>query len=154
MIKLEKLNNQEFEKYLDFMIPNYAKEISSNYTLSLDNAIEESEMMMNGIFSNGLSTEGQFLYNIWDTDMETKIGVLWYSVNTEIDRAYLYHIYIEEAYRKKGYGTRVLEELQIRVKELGMNSLALSVFGSNDAAVNLYKKLGYTTSSISMHKII
>ncbi|MFF3099804.1 GNAT family N-acetyltransferase [Viridibacillus arvi] len=154
MIKLEKLNNQEFEKYLDFMIPNYAKEISSNYTLSLDKAIEESEMMMQGIFSNGLSTEGQFLYNIWDTDVKTKIGVLWYSVNTEIDRAYLYHIYIEEAYRKKGYGTRVLEELQIRVKELGMNSLALSVFGSNDAAVNLYKKLGYTTSSISMHKII
>lgn len=101
MIKFEKFNNQEFEKYLDFMIPNYAKEISSNYTLSLDNAIEESEMMMNGIFSNGLSTEGQFLYNIWDTDMETKIGVLWYSVNTEINRAYLYHIYIEEAYRKK-----------------------------------------------------
>ncbi|MGF9975732.1 GNAT family N-acetyltransferase [Viridibacillus arvi] len=154
MIKLEKFNNQEFEKYLDFMIPNYAKEISSNYTLSLDKAIEESEMMMKGIFSNGLSTEGQFLYNIWDTDVKTKIGILWYSVNTEIDRAYLYHIYIEEAYRKKGYGTRVLEELQIRVKELGMNSLALSVFGSNDAAVNLYKKLGYTTSSISMHKII
>ncbi|MEK4762179.1 GNAT family N-acetyltransferase [Viridibacillus sp. FSL E2-0187] len=153
MIKFEKFNNQEFEKYLDFMIPNYAKEISSNYTLSLDNAIEESEMMMNGIFSNGLSTEGQFLYNIWDTDMETKIGVLWYSVNTEINRAYLYHIYIEEAYRKKGYGTRVLEELQIRIKELGMNSLALSVFGSNDAALNLYKKLGYTTSSISMHKV-
>ncbi|MGE7835768.1 GNAT family N-acetyltransferase [Viridibacillus arvi] len=154
MIKLEKFNNQEFEKYLDFMIPNYAKEISSNYTLSLDKAIEESEMMMKGIFSNGLSTEGQFLYNIWDTDEKTKIGILWYSVNTEIDRAYLYHIYIEEAYRKKGYGTRVLEELQIIVKELGMNSLALSVFGSNDAAVNLYKKLGYTTSSISMHKII
>ncbi|MFJ9463240.1 GNAT family N-acetyltransferase [Viridibacillus arvi] len=154
MIKFEKFNNQEFEKYLDFMIPNYAKEISSNYTLSLDNAIEESEMMMKNIFSNGLSTEGQFLYNIWDTDMETKIGVLWYSVNTEINRAYLYHIYIEEAYRKKGYGTRVLEELQIRIKELGMNSLALSVFGSNDAALNLYKKLGYTTSSISMHKVI
>ncbi|KOO51383.1 GNAT family N-acetyltransferase [Viridibacillus arvi] len=154
MIKLEKFNNQEFEKYLDFMIPNYAKEISSNYTLSLDKAIEESEMMMKGIFSNGLSTEGQFLYNIWDTDVKTKIGILWYSVNTEIDRAYLYHIYIEEAFRRKGYGTRVLEELQIRVKELGMNSLALSVFGSNDAAVNLYKKLGYTTSSISMHKII
>ncbi|MEX3624675.1 GNAT family N-acetyltransferase [Viridibacillus arvi] len=154
MIKFEKFNNQEFEKYLDFMIPNYAKEISSNYTLSLDNAIEESEMMMKGIFSNGLSTEGQFLYNIWDTDMETKIGVLWYSVNTEINRAYLYHIYIEEAYRKKGYGTRVLEKLQIIIKELGMNSLALSVFGSNDAALNLYKKLGYTTSSISMHKVI
>ena len=154
MIKLEKLNEQEYEKYLEFMIPDYAKDISNNYNLPMDKAIEESDMMMKDLFSNGLSTEGQFLFNILDPDLKKKVGILWFNINPEINRAYLYHIYIEEAFRKKGYGTKALEELHAKVKELGMESLGLSVFGSNDNAYSLYKKLGFTTASLSMYKIL
>lgn len=154
MIQLEKMNKLEFDEYLKFMIPDYAKEISTNYNLAMDKAMEESEMMMKDTFSEGLDTEGQFLYNIYDPVLKKKVGILWFNVSREIERAYIYHIYIEEAYRKQGYGTRALEELQVKVKELGMNSLALSVFGSNKSAQNLYQKLGYVTSSISMHKLL
>lgn len=154
MIKLEEMEKNEFDKYLDFMIPNYAKDISYNYDLPIDKAMEESKIMMDNLFPHGISTKNQFLYNIYDFTLNKKVGVLWFDVNMEINRAYLYHIYIKDAYRQNGYATKALEELQIRVKEFGMNSIALSVFGSNENAQRLYKKMGYTSSSISMHKLL
>lgn len=154
MITFEKMNNQEFEKYKEFIKMDYAHDISNNFSLQFDKALEESEMMLKDTFSDGLFTEGQYIFNISDSSLNMNVGVIWFNVNTEINRAYLYHIYIDELHRNKGYGTKALQSLETRVKELGMDSLALSVFGKNEGAYNLYKKLGYTTSSISMHKII
>lgn len=154
MISFEKMNNQEFEKYIDFMKEEYAQDISANFSLPMDKALEESEMMIKETFSDGLLTEGQYIFNISDSNSNRNVGIIWFSVNTEINRAFLYHIYIDELHRNKGYGTKALNLLEARVKELGMDSLALSVFGKNEGAYYLYKKLGYTTSSISMHKVI
>lgn len=154
MITFEKMNNQEFEKYIDFMKEEYAQDISANFSLPMDKALEESEMMIKETFSEGLLTEGQYIFNIRDSNSNRNVGIIWFSVNTEIKRAFLYHIYIDELHRNKGYGTKALNLLEARVKELGMDSLALSVFGKNEGAYYLYKKLGYTTSSISMHKVI
>lgn len=154
MINFEKMNNQEFEKYIDFMKKEYAQDISANFSLPMDKALEESEMMVKETFSDGLLTEGQYIFNISDSNSTMNVGIIWFNVNTEINRAYLYHIYIDELHRNKGYGTKSLKALEAKVKELGMDSLALSVFGKNEGAYYLYKKLGYTTSSISMHKVI
>lgn len=154
MINFEKMNNQEFEKYIDFMKMEYAQDISANFSLPMDKALEESEMMVKNTFSDGLLTEGQYIFNISDSNSTMNVGIIWFNVNTEINRAYLYHIYIDELHRNKGYGTKSLKALEAKVKELGMDSLALSVFGKNEGAYYLYKKLGYTTSSISMHKVI
>lgn len=154
MINFEKMNNQEFEKYIDFMKMEYAQDISANFSLPMDKALEESEMMVKETFSDGLLTEGQYIFNISDSNSTMNVGIIWFNVNTEINRAYLYHIYIDELHRNKGYGTKSLKALEAKVKELGMDSLALSVFGKNEGAYYLYKKLGYTTSSISMHKVI
>lgn len=154
MIKLIEMKDHEFKQYLDFMIPDYAKDISSNYNLPMDKAVEESEIMMKELFPNGLSTEGQFLYNIHDSHINKQVGILWFDINKEINRAYLYHIFIIEAYRQRGYATKAIEELQERVKELGMNSIGLSVFGNNKNAQRLYEKMGYTSSSITMYKLL
>ncbi len=154
MINFEKMNNQEFEKYIDFMKMEYAQDISANFSLPMDKALEESEMMVKETFSDGLLTEGQYIFNISDSNSTMNVGIIWFNVNTEINRAYLYHIYIDELHRNKGYGSKALKLLEAKVKELGMDSLALSVFGKNEGAYYLYKKLGYTTSSISMHKVI
>ena len=154
MISFDKMNNQEFEKYLDFMKKEYAQDISANFSLQMDKALEESEMMVKETFSDGLLTVGQYIFNISDSNLSRNVGIIWFNVNSEINRAYLYHIYIDELHRNKGYGSKALKLLEAKVKELGMDSLALSVFGKNEGAYYLYKKLGYTTSSISMHKVI
>ncbi len=152
MIELKELNKAEFEKYLDFLIPDYAQDISENFNLTLENAIEESKILMKNTFPQGLSTEGQYLYNVHVPALGKKIGAVWFNLKPEINQAYLFHIYIEEAYRGRGYGTNTLAKLHQLVKELGATSMGLSVFGSNDKAYQLYKKLGYKVSSIAMQK--
>ncbi|MFC7373223.1 GNAT family N-acetyltransferase [Fictibacillus iocasae] len=143
MIHLSYMNEVEFKKYLEFMIPEYARDIAINFDLTLEQAMEESEMMINDLFKDGRSTEGQYLFHITDALSQEKVGMLWYSIVPEINQAFLYHIFIEASERGKGYGTKTLEKLQDTLKEKGVKSIGLSVFGSNDAAFRLYRKLGF-----------
>ncbi|MFG6494788.1 GNAT family N-acetyltransferase [Fictibacillus sp. UD] len=154
MITLCKVNEEEFKRYLDFMIPDYAQDITKNFDLTMEQALEESEMMMNDMFKDGLATKGQYLYNIVDDHSNEKVGVLWYSIISEINQAYLYHILIDEPKRGIGYGSKTLEKLQEILKTAGVKSIGLSVFGKNDGAYRLYKKLGYSNTRISMEKIL
>lgn len=154
MIKLSKLEEVEFKEYLDFMIRDNANEITKNFNLTMEQALEESEMMINDLFKDGLATEGQYLYNIRHVQTNEKLGTIWYSIISEIDTAYLYHILIDKAQRGQGFGTRTLEKLQDMLKEYGVSSIGLSIFGKNDGAYRLYKKLGYSNTRISMEKIL
>ncbi|WP_270182282.1 GNAT family N-acetyltransferase [Alkalihalobacillus sp. CinArs1] len=154
MIKFSKLDEVEFKRYMDFMIPDHADEITRNFNLTKEQALEESEMMITDMFKDGLATEGQYLYNVVEAYSNEKVGVLWYSIIPEINSAYLYHILIDEQHRGKGFGTKTIEKLQSQLRECGVKSIGLSVFGKNDGAYRLYKKLGYSNTRISMEKVL
>ncbi|MCP3033463.1 GNAT family N-acetyltransferase [Halobacillus sp. A1] len=87
-------------------------------------------------------------------DSNEQVGILWYSVIPEINAAYLYHILIDDNHRVKGFGTSTIEKLQDTLKEQGVKSIGLSVFGKNEGAYRLYKKLGYSNTRISMEKTL
>lgn len=154
MIHLNPLTEQEFQDYLAFMISDYAREITKNFNLTLQAALEESEMMMSDLWKDGLLTEGQYLYNIIDSKTYKKVGILWYGMIPEINQAYLYHIFIDDLHRRKGYGKKTLEIFQSMLKQSGIESIGLSVFGKNEAAYQLYKKLGYDNTRISMEFLL
>jgi len=154
MIHLNPLTEQEFQDYLAFMISDHAREITKNFNLTLQAALEESEMMMSDLWKDGLLTEGQYLYNIIDSKTYEKVGILWYGMIPEINQAYLYHIFIDELHRRKGYGKKTLEIFQSMLKQSGIESIGLSVFGKNEAAYQLYKKLGYKNTRVSMEFVL
>lgn len=154
MIHLNPLTEQEFQEYLAFMISDHAREITKNFNLTLQAALEESEMMMSDLWKDGLLTEGQYLYNIQDSTTYEKVGILWYGLIPEINQAYVYHIFIDDLHRRKGYGKKTLEILQSMLKQSGIESIGLSVFGKNDVAYQLYKKLGYKNTRISMEFVL
>lgn len=154
MIKLSKVDELEFKRYVELMIPDHAREITRNFNLTIEQALEEAEMMINEMFKDGVASEGQYLYNVIAYDSEEKVGILWYSIIQEINAAYLYHIFIDEDHRGKGFGTKTIEVLQDNLKASGVNSIGLSVFGKNEGAYRLYKKLGYANTRISMEKVL
>ncbi|MBD7963454.1 GNAT family N-acetyltransferase [Fictibacillus sp. Sa2CUA10] len=117
MIHLNPLTEQEFQDYLAFMISDHAREITKNFNLTLQAALEESEMMMSDLWKDGLLTEGQYLYNIQDSKTYEKVGILWYGLIPEINQAYVYHIFIDDLHRRKGYGKKTLEMLQSMLSE-------------------------------------
>ncbi|MCP3739322.1 GNAT family N-acetyltransferase [Rossellomorea sp. BNER] len=152
MIQLEKMSQQDFNDYLEFMIPEYAGSISANFNLPFEKAKKESAELMEKLFPEGLNTANQYVYNVYDSSEYKKVGVLWYKIKQEMSQAFLYHIYINEESRGKGYGSALLEELERKAKEHKVTSLALNVFGNNEKAYELYKKFGYEASSIAMKK--
>lgn len=146
------MNEEEFDEYMEFLMLDYAQDLSENFIIPLDKATEESKGLMNELLSNKQNSVDQFLFTIHCPEKQEKVGMIWYSIQSEIDRAYIYHIYINEGFRKMGYASSVLKDLEVMVKSSGITSLGLSVFGKNQGAHRLYKKLGYQTFSISMGK--
>ena len=64
-----------------------------------------------------------------------------------IERGYmvLLNIVVDEPQRGKGYGQEICKSLLAAAKESGAHTAYLQVVQENDKAVNLYRKLGYST---------
>lgn len=152
--KLQEMNEAEFDRYLEFLIPDYAGDLSENFLLPLEKAMEESENLMKGLFPDKQNSVGQYIFNIYSVEEDQNIGVIWYNIQTESNKAYIFHILIHEAFRKRGFASVVLKELEETVKSSGVTSIGLNVFGTNPDAQRLYEKLGYQTASTAMRKRI
>ncbi len=74
--------------------------------------------------------------------------------------AFIYGIAVLQEFRRKGLGRYMMDFSEKRAKEIKKKFVALAVLGSNEPAINLYKKLDYkfvglgvTPISISLDKI-
>lgn len=55
---------------------------------------------------------------------------------------YVSTVFVEEAYRRKGYGKIIIEEMEKKAEALGANIIRLDTFGWQGKA--FYESLGYT----------
>lgn len=152
--QLKEMTEEEFDRYLEYFIPDYAKDLSDNFMIPMEKALEESKGLMETLFPDKQNSADQHICNIYSPEDEKNIGVIWYNIQTESNKAYVYHILIHQAYRKRGFASLVLKELEAIVKSAGVTSMGLNVFGNNPGAQKVYEKLGYKPSSIAMGKRI
>lgn len=61
-----------------------------------------------------------------------------------LDESELLYVCVSEAYRKKGYAKELFLKLINELKLRNVNKLFLEVNENNTAAINLYKKIGFT----------
>ena len=54
---------------------------------------------------------------------------------------YVSTVFVEEAYRRKGYGKRLMEEMEKRAKQMGVNLIRLDTFSWQGR--EFYEVLGY-----------
>jgi ribosomal protein S18 acetylase RimI-like enzyme len=57
--------------------------------------------------------------------------------------AFIDELYIDAAYRRRGYGRRALAFAEERAREMGVNAIHLEVDRGNDPALELYRRIGY-----------
>ena len=60
--------------------------------------------------------------------------------------SFLYRLAVKKEYRKRGIGTKLLEEAEKIVKERGGKEVAFFVDANNEELQEYYAKKGYTTS--------
>ncbi len=66
--------------------------------------------------------------------------------------AHIFLLYVVPEYRRRGIAKKLLKEAENWAKIRGDHQIGLQVFPQNQAAINLYQKIGFQTQSIMMLK--
>jgi ribosomal protein S18 acetylase RimI-like enzyme len=101
-------------------------------------------------YSDGWGRKGDRAF-IAFTPHQKRVGAVWYRLFSAENKGYGYvddetpelGIAIVPEYRKQGIGTLLLEKIIEQAKLDGYKALSLSVDPRNEAAVQLYRKLGF-----------
>lgn len=150
---LRPITEMEFAAWREATIPDYAAQKVASGAWREDEAIERSRREMEELLPDGRATEGHHLHTVLAAGGEP-VGTLWFA-ERERGRgriAYVYDIVIDAAHRRQGHGRRAFEALEDEVARLGLDGIALHVFGHNTGAHALYVALGYVPTNIHMYK--
>jgi ribosomal protein S18 acetylase RimI-like enzyme len=151
MVKLEPLQQRDFELFLKREIRNYAEDHVRNGNWPAEGSLERSRKEFEYYLPGGIHSKDQYLWSIIDSENQ-KIGVLWVQVKEQ--KAFIYNFVIDEDMRGKGYGKQALSALDEKLNSMDVESVGLHVFGDNIAAQELYKKMGYQITGIHMKKVL
>ena len=149
MVKLEPLQQNDFEVFLERGIREYAEDHVRNGNWSPEGALERSRKEFEQYLPEGLLSNDQYLYSIQNENGD-KIGVLWVQVKER--KAFILDFVIEKGFRGKGFGKQALAALDEKLRAMDAESVGLHVFGDNVTAQELYKKAGFQISGIHMNK--
>jgi ribosomal protein S18 acetylase RimI-like enzyme len=79
------------------------------------------------------------------------VGCLWLGEaidqRTGDKQAYVFLLYIAPEHRHQGLGTALMQHAQNWAQQQGYLQISLQVFEDNDAAMQLYRKLGYQSQA-------
>src|SRR5262245_16803806 len=69
-------------------------------------------------------------------------------------RGYIYHVAVHPDYRRRGYATALMHEVEKRIWARGAQKIRFMVKSDNDQAVDFYRTLGFEvdTHAIAMSK--
>jgi ribosomal protein S18 acetylase RimI-like enzyme len=149
MVKLEPIQQGDFDLFLERGIREYAADHVRNGDWPAEGALERSKKEFEHYLPDGIHSKDQYLYSIID-DGGNKIGVVWVQVKGQ--KAFIFDFVIDEAFRGKGYGKQSLIALDEKLKSMNVESVGLHVFGDNIVAQELYKKAGFQITNIHMKK--
>ena len=149
MVKLEPIQQEDFEHFLESEIRAYAEDHVRNGDWPAEAAVERSRKEFAHYLPDGIHSRDQYIWSILDED-DKKLGVLW--VQLKEARAFILDFVIDEKFRGKGFGKQALIAMDDKLKSMGAEAVALHVFGHNIGAQELYKKMGFEITDIHMRK--
>jgi ribosomal protein S18 acetylase RimI-like enzyme len=156
MIAFRAMRRSEFPEYLDYFIPDYAAELSTNYDLSSTAALAQAKREIAEDLPDGPDTHGQVLLCITDDARgnDDVIGYLWYRPNKDSRMAFISDFHILAAHQGNGYGKRALSALEASLSDAGFEQIRLRVAADNERAHHIYRTGGFRTTGLNMSKRI
>jgi ribosomal protein S18 acetylase RimI-like enzyme len=153
-VRLSTMSEQDYYHFFETTAVEYAAENIQAGFWSAADASERSRKELLKLLPDGVRTKGHRLYSVQDGESGRVIGHLWIKVEESVGgrTGFIYAIYLEQAFRGRGFGKAIMEELDFEAGRLGLRALALHVFSSNPVALHLYERSGYQTRSLNMVK--
>ena len=131
-------------------VADYAAENAKAGHWEPEQALAQSEAQFNELLPNGLDTDGHWLWSVV-AESGDEVGMLWIARRRE-GHAFIFDIEMNADRRGEGFGTAAMVALEDWCGANGFGSIGLHVFGHNEGAWRLYKRLGYVETSVQMEK--
>jgi ribosomal protein S18 acetylase RimI-like enzyme len=163
MVSLRDCREDEFRRFREIAIADYADECVRAGRWAEDGSQEKSEAELEKLLPDGAATEGHRIRTIVSHGVpgaaggigedRHPVGFAWWAPEPgREERAFLFLIYLFEEARGKGLGSEAMEAVERDVADAGFGALALHVFTWNTAAVALYQRRGFETTDLVMVK--
>lgn len=140
-IRFREMSDDEFDKFVEWDVLDYSKDLIKAGLCSEENAIESAQKSFDGLLPQGKHTKDNFIHMVVNGDNED-VGIIWYQKYME-DTAFICDFLIYEKFRKQGYGRQTLLLVEKEAKEKGLVKILLNVFKYNKPAFSLYESLEY-----------
>ncbi|URK86206.1 GNAT family N-acetyltransferase (plasmid) [Rhizobium sp. RCAM05350] len=155
MITFRPMFGGEFTRYLEYFVPDYAAEISTNYGVSASDALVMAQREIARDLPLGPETPGQLLFCIIkDNSPGTVIGYVWYCPDEERRSVFICDFCILPEQRGNGQGRRALVALEAMLHTHGYSEIKLRVAADNSRAQHVYKAGGFRVTGFNMVKQI
>lgn len=152
MISFRPMQENEFSRYTDYFVSDYAHEISENYGLSLSDSLKQAQETIETSFPQGPLTESETLLCIIKSG--EIIGYIWYRPDQNNQSVYIYDFHILPEQQGHGYGKQALKTLEENLSQQGFKHIKLRVAADNTRAQHVYEASGFRVTGINMNKTI
>jgi mycothiol synthase len=142
-VLLEEMSAQDFTGRRAELVRDSADALRASRGLSVPEAESEAERAVAAQLPRGPQTPGQLLRTAV-TGGEV-VGWIWISLpgTTYPDLAWVSDVEVDEPYRKRGAGQAIMRAGEMLLTDRGHDEVGLNVYGGNDPAIRLYRRLGY-----------
>lgn len=151
-LSLRPISTDEFESWFLRIRDGYADDMARDAGVDPEKATAMAASQMDGLFPGRAPSPEQLVYILEEGG--ERVGELWLCDRDDpLQHAlFIYFVGIDSEHRGKGYGKAAMELVESEARRLGVDRIALNVFGKNEVARNLYRSLGYEENAVSMSK--
>lgn len=155
MTSIVPMTPREYQRYFETAIHLHARDNVESGEWPAGSAVEWARAEQQETLPQGMLTPGHFFYEIRD-ESDGVVGAIWFAM---VDRAayrsaHIYDVYIQPPHRRRGHAVRALQLVESKILALGVSNIGLHVFQHRSEAQALYRRLGYATTGLNMHKTI
>ena len=146
-IRLEPMTQAQFSDFMEAIGPPYVAERAAADHVSTEVAKRYAHHQHARLLPDGHRTTGHRFLRIVSTDSDQSVGGVWFWIDVENKQAFLYNITVLPQHRRCGFASDALALVEEMVRSAGCTTLGLNVFSSNDGAIALYRKVGFSAVS-------
>lgn len=155
-MRCDVISREELPGLIQWIRTGYIEQKVAEGGWNAEDAEKSADEELAGLFPDDDLREGHELYIVREDDAPEggdPIGHLWIGVLRQMSNTlFIYDIEIRPAAQGRGLGRAVMAFAEERARALGCTSVALHVFGGNEAAIGLYRSLGYKVTDLNLRK--